>query len=100
MRRRNRSWKRNSTYVSSLLSCLPRPHKNGRQNLERKLVTLSPSAFTTTVKCTSALFFTVSADGDDFDRYAAYLCPTIEDGYALQADFAKIAEESGFVASK
>ena len=44
--------------------------------------------------------FTVSAEGSDFDGYAAYLCPTIEDGYVLQADFAKIAQEAGFVASK
>jgi hypothetical protein len=44
--------------------------------------------------------FTVSARGNDFDGYAAYLCPTLEDGYVLQADFAKIAQESGFVASK
>jgi hypothetical protein len=46
------------------------------------------------------IVFTVSADGTDFDRYAAYLLLTIEDGYVLQADFAKIAEESGFAASK
>jgi hypothetical protein len=44
--------------------------------------------------------FTVSARGTDFDRYAAYLLPTKEDGYVLQADFTQIAEESGFVASK
>jgi hypothetical protein len=31
--------------------------------------------------------FTISAHGNDFDSYAVYLCPTIKDGYSLQADF-------------
>jgi hypothetical protein len=39
--------------------------------------------------------FSVSARGTDSDGYAAYPCPTIEDGYVLQADFAKIAESPG-----
>jgi hypothetical protein len=44
--------------------------------------------------------FTVSAHGNEFDGYAAYLLPTKEDAYALHADFTELAVEAGFVASK
>jgi hypothetical protein len=48
------------------------------------------------------IVFIVSARGtySEPDRYAAYFCPTWEDVEALRADFTKIAEEVGFVASK
>jgi hypothetical protein len=88
-------------------------------NLHQQLVELSTKAAqkwaakpgaetceTITVRCYDygkayiGVVFIVSARGNDFDHYAAYLLPTKEDGYVLQADFTKVAEEVGFVASK
>jgi hypothetical protein len=46
------------------------------------------------------LVLTYSEIGNDFDRYAAYLCPTRKALQEVEDDFSDIAEESGFTAAK